>query len=236
MGKRVTFNDDIAIVSIPFEDRKGVWMTLAADRFRFQRRIKQLSQILDPILRRHVKLQANGVTFLKGDVVEIKNVDAIVHQCNCLTVKSHGLSKQIARKFPWADVYRMRRSVQRRNLAIHEDRAVPGSIKVMKSEERPHVVCLMAQWDFGRRHMRKVPPYEDTKENRKKWFQTCLSELGKTHYRTLAFPFKIGCGLAGGHWPTYLASIRRFADEFHKQVFIVVKDRKPLGFLDVVTS
>jgi hypothetical protein len=104
MGKTVTFNDDIAIVNIAFEDRKRVWMTLAADRFRFQRRIKQLSQILDPILRRHVKLQAKGVIFLKGNLVEKKNVDAIVHQCNCLTVKSHGLSKQIARKFPWADV------------------------------------------------------------------------------------------------------------------------------------
>jgi hypothetical protein len=30
---------------------------------------------MDRILRRHVKLQANGVTFSKGNVVEMKNVD-----------------------------------------------------------------------------------------------------------------------------------------------------------------
>ena len=34
-------------------------------------------------------------------ILQIKDVDAIVHQCNCLTVKSHGLSQKISECFPW---------------------------------------------------------------------------------------------------------------------------------------
>jgi hypothetical protein len=60
MRKTVTFNDTIKIKNIPLEDRQGKWMRLAADRFRFQRRIRQLSQIVEPILCKHVNLEENG--------------------------------------------------------------------------------------------------------------------------------------------------------------------------------
>ena len=42
-----------------------------------------------------------GVKFIYGDLLKIRDVDAIVHQVNCLCVKAQGLSKQIAEKFPW---------------------------------------------------------------------------------------------------------------------------------------
>ena len=41
-----------------------------------------------------------GVDIRAGDLTEWQGVDAIVHQCNCLAVKAHGLSVQIARKYP----------------------------------------------------------------------------------------------------------------------------------------
>lgn len=51
--KKVSFNDEPVIHLIPNdEDRKGPWETLARDRFRFQRRIKEIEKILRPILRR----------------------------------------------------------------------------------------------------------------------------------------------------------------------------------------
>jgi hypothetical protein len=117
--------------------------------------------------------------------------------------------------------------VGRRNLAVIDDRAVPGSIKVMKSPCKaiPDIVCLMDQWDFGRRNTRSIAPYTDTKENRQKWHQNCLSDFGKTDYQSIAFPFKIGSGLTGGHWPTYLAFIRRIAEKVHKHVVIVVHEK-----------
>ena len=49
------------------------------------------------------------VRFVYGDLLKTMEVDVIVHQVNCLCIRAHGLSKQIANVFPWADIYSTRR-------------------------------------------------------------------------------------------------------------------------------
>jgi hypothetical protein len=103
------------------------------------------------------------VIFKYGNSTDLTSVsvDCIVQQGNCLTVKSHGFSKKISEKYPWADVYKQRRVIPNRNLALPEDRGVPGTLKIMKSPQSnvPDVVCLLAQWDFGVGNGRKLRPY-----------------------------------------------------------------------------
>lgn len=48
--KKVQFNNDVQIISIPYEERKGIWMQYAIDRAHFKRRIEQVEIILSPIL------------------------------------------------------------------------------------------------------------------------------------------------------------------------------------------
>ena len=86
----------------------------------------------------------------KGDLTEWRGADAIVHQCNCLAVRSHGLIAKIADKYWWADAYHLRRP-ERRNLAVPEDRMEPGTIEIKKNPlgQKPDVIILYAQWDFG---------------------------------------------------------------------------------------
>ena len=74
-----------------------------------------------------------GMEIRKGDLTEWTEADAIVHQCNCLAVRSHGLSPRIADKYWWADVYHLRRPERRRNLAVPEDRAKPGYIQIRRN-------------------------------------------------------------------------------------------------------
>ena len=74
-----------------------------------------------------------GVEIRRGDLTEWQGVDAIVHQCNCLAVKAHGLSALIDRKYPWGDAYRYRRRQGFRNLAIPADRKEPGIIQIMRN-------------------------------------------------------------------------------------------------------
>ena len=38
-------------------------------------------------------------------------------------------------------------------------------------------------------------------------------------------PFKIGCGMAKGHWSNYLKMIIEFARQYNKHVIIVVPDQ-----------
>ena len=54
----------------------------------------------------------------------------------------------------------------------------------------------------------------DSAESREIWFQECLDEieeLGSQMPASIAFPFKIGCNLAGGIWKHYEAMINDFA-------------------------
>lgn len=118
-------------------------------------------------------------------------VKAIIHQVNCLAIRSHGLSKYIAHKFPWADIYKTRRGVGGRNLAIPEDRGTPGTVKILRSPNgrSPDVVCFLSQWDMGRTaQYRKIQPYEDLPLEREFWFKQCLNELSKEDYESIAFP------------------------------------------------
>ena len=165
-----------------------------------------------------------------GDILTTYNIDGFCHQVNCLTVKSHGLSAKVAEKYPWADIYRFRVKVRVRNLATSETRGVPGTIRVFARTNFPAVICFQSQWDFGRcdniRH-RQIPPYIDSKENRQKWFQSCLDQLGTMNFQTVAFPWKIGCGLAGGDWTRYLHMIKTFVKTYNKNVIIVIPTQTP---------
>jgi hypothetical protein len=101
-------------------------------------------------------------------------------------------------------------------LAIKADRGHPGTLRIFSNAIDPDVICFLAQWDYG------LPIYADTPEQREVWFQQCLQALGTLPYQTLAFSYKIGCGLAGGHWTHYQQFIHDFAHQYHKHVYIVI--------------
>lgn len=144
------------------------------------------------------------VKIIKGDITE-SNCKYLAHQCNCNTVKSHGLSKTIADKWPWADVYSKRVSIGARNATIKP--SIPGTIELITNEDdKKTIICLFAQWAPGKcgDYARYYPKtYNDTKENRLAWFKECLAKIDELNLNEIAMPYKIGCGLAGGDWKTY---------------------------------
>ena len=159
---------------------------------------------------------------IEGSLLDTK-VKYIVQQCNCLTVRAHGLSQVIVDKYPWADPYGCRKSMGKRNCAIENDRDKPGSIKIFDSpDEDKHVICMFAQWTPGiPGKFTTYPDYDcDTYINRQLWFNNCLNEIGKLDIKEVAFPWKIGCGLAGGNWTTYKSMIERFERTSGIEVYI----------------
>ena len=83
-----------------------------------------------------------GFCFL--DLLKLRKVDVIIHQVNCLCVKPHGLSRKITGKYPWGDIDSTRRAEGKTNLAVVEDRGIPGTIEIFKSLDplRPNIVCF----------------------------------------------------------------------------------------------
>ena len=143
------------------------------------------------------------INTVSGDLLDAK--EPICQQCNCLTIKPHGLSKYISEKYSWADPYTIR-PIKTANTTSSPDE--PGTIVEFKNPLSPEniVLCFMAQWCPGKPYVYKKyysSKYDDTYINRKKWFQECLDILDKKKYDTVAMPYGIGCGLAGGKWVEY---------------------------------
>ena len=88
--------------------------------------------------------------------------------------------------------------------------SVPGTIEVRGHGPGPDnrgVINLMGQ-DAGGPCKRK-----GQREARAEYFALGLSAIAALDDLTsIAFPHNIGCGIAGGHWPDYLAMIEAFAD------------------------
>lgn len=121
----------------------------------------------------------------------------ICHQCNCVTKHAKGLAKSIFTKFPYADTY-SKSNIVRKCGTIH--------VKSRKGTCHPDdkvIINMYAQHYPGKNKYNKP---------RQTYFQSCLDEIVKIQGITsIAMPWNIGCGLAGGNWNIYFLLIRRFA-------------------------
>jgi O-acetyl-ADP-ribose deacetylase (regulator of RNase III) len=154
------------------------------------------------------------VNIVDGDLLDATE-PYIAQQCNCTTVTAYGLSKSIANKWKHGDVY-SQRSKRAKN-PVEPD--TPGSVVITTSPSPgpgpgPTLLHLMAQWSPGRlgSSNRYYPQtYQDTRINRELWFQDCLNALDTIvdSKDTVAMPYLIGCGLAGGNWSNYQNMLQR---------------------------
>jgi hypothetical protein len=135
--------------------------------------------------------------------------DWIVHQCNAVSSKlgGGGLSEQIFRKWPHANVYERfhaRGSQSQPGDALLHGNGLDGS-------SARGVVNLI-----GQRYPGPPKHSNDSKAMRKEWFALALRALAaepaiSTRKSSVAFPCEIGCGLAGGDWAVYRSLIETFA-------------------------
>ena len=147
----------------------------------------------------------------QGDLLDATE-DYIVQQCCCTALKPYGLSAAIATRWPTVNPYNGRRRL-RYNWAKLEDRPLPGTIQVLEEAGR-EVICLFGQYTHAKPGVYDDPAMTgtpDTYDDRLRYFQMGLEEITKLRPKSVAFPFKIGCGLAGGDWKKYKQAIDEWA-------------------------
>jgi len=138
---------------------------------------------------------------IEGDLLDSPE-QYIAHQCNCLTQRSTGLAKKIFDKFPYANIYK--------------DRTKPDIMKEIvicgNGDDKRYVINMLSQYYPG---VTKYPQSNlDGTEVRKKAFKVCLQKISQiANLQSIAFPYKIGCNLAGGKWEVYRKMIKQFAEE-----------------------
>eukprot|EP00698_Gefionella_okellyi_P009006 TRINITY_DN2259_c1_g3_i1.p1 TRINITY_DN2259_c1_g3~~TRINITY_DN2259_c1_g3_i1.p1 ORF type:complete len:193 (+),score=21.82 TRINITY_DN2259_c1_g3_i1:44-622(+) len=143
----------------------------------------------------------SNVRIQQGDIL-LATEDVICHQCNCSTPKAKGLAQVLFDKYPHADMYAERR-------AGRVKQHTPGMCVVLGEGTitKPFIANMFAQVKGGK------PKPKDTANLRMRWFDECLRQIPQQvpTVRSLALPYLIGCGLAGGDWTLYLGMICRFA-------------------------
>jgi O-acetyl-ADP-ribose deacetylase (regulator of RNase III) len=148
---------------------------------------------------------------VEGNLLEATE-QYIAHNCNCVTNSAAGLAKHIFTKYPYADVYRTRESVSQ-----------PGTIQVSGNGiENRYVINMFTQYYPG--ISKEQDSNLDGRVAREKYFHQCLLKVSQLPgLKSIAFPFGIGCGLAGGNWDYYLGTLNNFANFVSKKYQTQVK-------------
>lgn len=153
---------------------------------------------------------------VSGNLLDVKK-GYIVQQCCCTATKAQGLAAAIAAKYPSANPYAERRKFKG-TWAVKDDRPTPGTISVVKSDgvDGCCVVNAFAQYCHGTPGKVKDPleiDVADSASDRLSYFSMCLDAIAKLNPKVVAFPYKIGCGLAGGSWSIYEILIMKWSEK-----------------------
>jgi len=139
------------------------------------------------------------IEIVRGNLLDAKE-KYLAHQCNCITKKAAHLSFDVFKRFPYADIYAGRPNADR-----------PGTIVVKgDGNSQRYVINMLGQYYPG------SPKYPnstlDGSTIREKYFYQCLLEIYKIKdLESIAFPYRVGCGAAGGKWNNYLGNLENFS-------------------------
>ena len=62
---------------------------------------------------------------------------------------------------------------------------------------------------------------KDGRDQREEAFKACLHEISAIEdMNSIAFPWMIGCGLAGGNWDNYQSRIEEFSKSINAKVLV----------------
>jgi len=142
---------------------------------------------------------------LINDDIFVTGAKYIAHQTNCISNSAAGLAQKVFEKYPYANTYINR-----------VEKAVPGTIDVFGDGIfYRNIINMNAQYYPGE----SILDTEDTESNRKIWFHQCLLKISEIeNLQSIAFPYKIGCNLAGGNWDWYQRKLEKFSEYIEKKV------------------
>ncbi len=157
---------------------------------------------------------------VKGNLLASKE-KYIVHQCNCVTTRAAHLAHSIFKRFPYSDIYSPRDgkdgdtahvdSTLNPEAALKPYEDKPGDIIIRgNGDDQRYVIALLGQYFPG------FARYPDSKKDgvkaRQQYFYQGLLKIAQIpSLKSIAFPYGIGCGAAGGDLAVYSKMIWSFA-------------------------
>lgn len=125
---------------------------------------------------------------LIGNILDT-NCDLLVHQVNGLGVMGAGLAKQIAGRYPHVE-----RDYKR--FVLGGDRNAQdllGECLILKASDTLRIANVFGQAGVGRD--KRQTDYDALKRG-----LDAVANVARKEKLSVAIPYKLGCGLAGGNW------------------------------------
>ena len=154
------------------------------------------------------------IEIVEGDIVRATE-QYICHQCNCVTNRAAHLAAYVFQHFPYADIYKDRSFPHQPGPG-----GMPGDIVIRgNGSDQRLVVAMLGQYYPGK------PRFPESKrdgfEARQGYFAACLDKIAEIPgLVSVAFPYQVGCGAAGGSWPAYLAMIEELSHRIPNGIVI----------------
>lgn len=155
------------------------------------------------------------IIYKSGNLLDA-NVDYITHQVNCQGVMGSGIAKQIRDRWPHVyDEYKWfldcskniwKKPALGRLHAVYENPDLAPNCRV--------IINFFSQYHYLPRNV--VNTDYDA-------FRSCCEELrtiiGSHRDRVIGFPYKIGCGLAGGDWTIVESIISTVFEDYNVEIY-----------------
>ena len=144
------------------------------------------------------------VKIVKGNLLDATE-DIIAHQVNCMGVMGSGLAKQIRNKYP--EVY-----ANYKDYLKNYKGKILGSAQSVVCHDGKIVFNLFGQYGYGRD--KQYTDYNALK--------SALSSLYLFTYNknlSIAFPYNLGCGLAGGDWNVVYKIIEEVFNDYDVNIY-----------------
>lgn len=144
---------------------------------------------------------------VKGDLLQATE-NIIGHQVNCQGVMGAGLALKIRSKHPIV----FERYKQLVNKYNNNKEILLGNTQIIKINENKYVANLFGQFNYGRnqRHTNYNSLYQALETLKKK---------AKKHNLTVALPYGLGCGLAGGDWNIVWVLINKAFEDYEVTIY-----------------
>lgn len=142
------------------------------------------------------------------------NAEIICHQVNCQGKMNSGIAKQIREKYP--EVY-----YEYKHLCetyINNPKNLLGICQLVKIENRKYVANLFGQLNYG--YDKKQ--YTDTEALKESMLFLKEAACSKK-YKTIAFPWKIGCVRGGANWDEVYKIILEVFEDYNVELWVFDK-------------
>lgn len=148
--------------------------------------------------------------------LDIRNAEGfILHGCNCQSKMGAGLAKAIAERWP-----NVKRQYEQHLSTFVERRKALGGIQVVGVDKGISVINCFTQEYYGRDVGVRYVSYDAMDECMKR-----VADLASTKPSSMDINIpKIGCSLAGGHWPVVLEIIKFRLSSVNNRVIMWMSD------------